>query len=100
MATLTTEEKTRITDAVETGSRAEVAKAVKEVGGIGEGPVGAEARNNVWYIFMITICLALLVLVGALVLKQKPDEAVTTLATALITGLFALFAPSPAGGAK
>lgn len=95
MAVLTLSEQQQIKAAADTGMKEEVAKAVNQIGGIQEGPVSVWARDAVWLIFIGGMLLALGGLVLALILKSNPASTITTLATAIITGLFALFAPSP-----
>jgi hypothetical protein len=65
------------------------------VAALGGGPASVWARDAVWLMFIGGMLLILGGLVIALVLKDNPASTITTLATAVITGLFALFAPSP-----
>ena len=97
MPELTPDQQQQLRAAVDSGQSENVAQTVSDLG-IQTGPPSPWARDAVWIIFIGGMLVVLAALTLGLVLKSDPASAITTLATAIVTGLFALFAPSPVAG--
>ena len=97
MPELTPHQQQQLRAAVESGQSEKVTQVMSDLD-IQAGPSSPWARDAVWLIFIGGMLVVLAALTLGLILKSNPASAITTLATAVVTGLFALFAPSPVAG--